>query len=210
MHVSTFGIIFRKQFLEELANRYPDLLSDLFNRYTTNTPFKLFEDSIFSSSEMNNVIHQIKNSFLMGNASDMYVEAKIIELLALQLDGANYGGRVGGEFLHCKTSADVDRMFEVKNILNADLLTPPTTLELSKTIGMNEKKLRCCFKEVFNNSIYNFILESRMLKATELLKNTDYTILEVAENCGYDYASHFTTAFKRFKGVTPMQFRKCV
>ena len=45
-------------------------------------------------------------------------------------------------------------------------------------------------------------------KFSQFLLDTDKTIFEIALDCGYEYASHFTTAFKRKYGLTPKQFKK--
>ncbi|PIE86081.1 MAG: AraC family transcriptional regulator, partial [Bacteroidia bacterium] len=48
----------------------------------------------------------------------------------------------------------------------------------------------------------------KMQLATQLLRDTNQSITEIAEQCGYDYASHFCTAFKRRFGVSPNEERK--
>ncbi|MFJ1322916.1 helix-turn-helix domain-containing protein [Capnocytophaga canis] len=38
--------------------------------------------------------------------------------------------------------------------------------------------------------------------------DTNKSISEIAEACGYDYVSHFSTAFKRKYHVSPLKFRE--
>ena len=55
-------------------------------------------------------------------------------------------------------------------------------------------------------------LTSQMIKdkAKELLKTTNLRIQEIAEQCGYENASHFMRQFKDKIGMTAVQFRKQV
>ena len=52
-------------------------------------------------------------------------------------------------------------------------------------------------------------MKVRMEKAQELLLGEpDKSIAQVAEEVGYNNSTYFTTAFKKFYGVTPSRFRE--
>jgi AraC-like DNA-binding protein len=46
-----------------------------------------------------------------------------------------------------------------------------------------------------------------MEMACRYLLDTDRTVQEIAELVGYEYHSHFTTAFRRKFGVSPVEYR---
>jgi AraC-like DNA-binding protein len=52
------------------------------------------------------------------------------------------------------------------------------------------------------------VIESRLLRAAELLKNTDKSVYEIAVDCGYDSESYFMRQFKKHKNCTPSEFRR--
>ncbi len=52
------------------------------------------------------------------------------------------------------------------------------------------------------------VIESRLLRAAELLKNTDKSVYEIAVECGYDSESYFMRQFKKHKNCTPSEFRR--
>lgn len=52
------------------------------------------------------------------------------------------------------------------------------------------------------------VIESRLLYATELLKNTDMSVAAIAEQCGYDSESYFMRQFKKHKNCTPSEYRR--
>ncbi len=52
------------------------------------------------------------------------------------------------------------------------------------------------------------VIESRLIFAAEMLKNTENTVTEIAEICGYDSESYFMRQFKMHKGCTPTEYRR--
>ena len=105
--------------------------------------------------------------------------------------------------------------------VNADLLLVEKTVayltknldtdiklnELSLKMGTNRTKLTIAFKDSFGLTVMHWFCEQRMLYAAELLKNTSKSIVEIAEQVGYQYQSHFTFAFKRKFTITPKGYR---
>jgi len=51
-------------------------------------------------------------------------------------------------------------------------------------------------------------MEYRLLKASELLKNTDESITNIAGYVGFSQASHFGKCFKEKTGYSPKDYRK--
>ncbi|MBR1691892.1 MAG: helix-turn-helix domain-containing protein [Lachnospiraceae bacterium] len=63
-------------------------------------------------------------------------------------------------------------------------------------------------KETTNMTYTEILLRIRMEKAQDLLANTNMTILQIAEEIGYDTAEHFIRQFKKFTTMTPTAYRK--
>ncbi len=202
----SFSVIFDKNYLESLVNRYPDLFSDTFEKHTKGVPFCMVEQHFITTNEINLIISQIKNSNIMGNIQNLYIESKVLELFALQLKQIQQYR--SNTFIYCKTATDIDKIREAKNILLKNLNAPPSIQDLAKKIGMNDKKLKYGFKEIYKQTIYGCLFDYKMNLARQLLLDTQKTIFEIGIRCGYEYASHFSTAFKRKFGVSPNVFRK--
>ena len=47
----------------------------------------------------------------------------------------------------------------------------------------------------------------RMEKAKKLLQESEFKIYEISEICGYNSVKHFISAFKKYTGTTPMQYK---
>ncbi len=52
-----------------------------------------------------------------------------------------------------------------------------------------------------------YILNLRLLRAKELLKNTDLTAAEITYQCGMEDPGYFSTLFRKTVGVTPIAYR---
>lgn len=64
------------------------------------------------------------------------------------------------------------------------------------------------FRALTNYSVSDYINKRRMCIGVDLLKNTDYTILDIAVRCGMNSHEVFTRNFKREFSLTPSQYRK--
>ncbi len=56
-------------------------------------------------------------------------------------------------------------------------------------------------------SYLELLAQIRYEEATWLLKEIDFPIKEIAYRLGYDDASHFSRAFRRFAGISPKEYR---
>lgn len=63
------------------------------------------------------------------------------------------------------------------------------------------------FKKYTNLTINEYLLERRMTEAKKLLKNTKHKSSEIAHMVGYQSNTYFTTAFKKYTGMTPTEYR---
>lgn len=203
---SSLSIVFHKHYLEALANKYPDFLGEAYKRFDSGETFKLATKKQKTTLEMIHIISQIKNAHLLGQAREIYTESKVMELLALQFQqGINYQEVLN--YSQFKSIDDIEKIHEARRLLIVDLNQSPTIPELSRNVGINECKLKYGFKEVYNKTIHQYLFEHKMNLARKLLLDTGYNIYEIANQCGYEDASHFTNAFKRKYGLNPREFR---
>lgn len=69
---------------------------------------------------------------------------------------------------------------------------------------------RCC--ELFNKYIgqtpNNYLIQYRISKSCEMLRETNLPICEIAIACGFQTASYFSYVFRKETGLVPQNFRK--
>ncbi len=64
------------------------------------------------------------------------------------------------------------------------------------------------FENYYKDTPANYIKEQKLLKASELLYSTDFSISEISYEVGFNDISHFTKLFKLKYNSTPSQYRK--
>lgn len=63
------------------------------------------------------------------------------------------------------------------------------------------------FKQITGLNFVDYLMNIRLEKAKQLLRDTDMKISEVAENVGYQH-SYFNRLFKKHESITPSQYRE--
>jgi len=134
---------------------------------------------------------------------DLFMLSKSIELLVLQAE--LYEQEESQQYI--KTRHDRDKLIAAKELLASNIDNPPTIVELSKQVGLNEYKLKKGFKELFGTTLFGYIHGLRMSLAKKLLLGTDKTAQEIAYETGYSSPPHFSKAFKKTFGVSPNSIR---
>lgn len=83
--------------------------------------------------------------------------------------------------------------------------------DLAKQINVPSRDLSIAINHVLNKHFFDFVNEYRIKKAMEIFKNTNddkLTVLEVLYEVGFNSKSSFNTAFKKFTGTTPSEFKR--
>ena len=79
--------------------------------------------------------------------------------------------------------------------------------ELAKEMGISRSYLHRKIYSGTKLSVSRFIRQIRLKKAKELLRNTSYTVSEVAFNVGYSSVSYFSKCYHDFYGYSPGEER---
>ena len=96
---------------------------------------------------------------------------------------------------------------EAINYIEQNFQNNITIEDIAAVCGIN----RSYFGKIFRNSIgrspQEFLMNYRMVKATELLKLTSLSIAEIGSAVGYENQLHFSRAFKTIYGVSQREWR---
>ena len=80
--------------------------------------------------------------------------------------------------------------------------------DIASACGLNRSYFGKIFHDAVGKSPQQFLLNYRMIKATELLKLSQMSIGEISSAVGYQNQLHFSRAFKNVYGVAPKEWRK--
>jgi AraC family transcriptional regulator len=66
------------------------------------------------------------------------------------------------------------------------------------------------FKSIHHVSPYQYLQELRIQKAEQLLKRSNVSIVDIAQQLGFENSNSFSRLFLQHKGVYPSQYRLSV
>lgn len=82
-----------------------------------------------------------------------------------------------------------------------------TLEELADYTHLSPSYLSRLFKKELGISVSNYICEKKIEKAQNLLKFSDFSLIEIANYLAFSSQSHFIQTFKKLVGVTPKKYR---
>lgn len=82
-----------------------------------------------------------------------------------------------------------------------------TAEETARVFSYSREYVSRLIKEATGLSFTGFVQKVRMEKAQDLLRNTNMTVAEIAEQVGYSSPEHFIRLFRRFSKMTPTGYR---
>jgi AraC-like DNA-binding protein len=104
--------------------------------------------------------------------------------------------------------ADLIRIIEEEK----GYLNPSFSLKtLSKDLGISQSHLSRIFKTEFDTSFTTYINSLRISNAKTFLSNSDfsnYTLVAIGLEAGFNSKTTFNTTFKKYTGKTPSEYRK--
>ena len=137
-----------------------------------------------------------------GPLNKLLLESCVLELLSINLEKMLCGIQSESDAGRL-TRTDRERLAYAREILLERLEAPPTLLELSRMIQMNDCKLKRSFKQCYGETVYEFVRDQRFEKAFLLLEQGERNVSEAAFAVGYTNVSHFSESFQKRFGISP-------
>ncbi|MBB3698227.1 helix-turn-helix domain-containing protein [Flammeovirga yaeyamensis] len=168
------------------------MVLDLFDQKST--PFKI-------KKNISLLLDDITTNQKRGLCQLMYLNGKIFEILS----------EISDQFTHYESDAQQQfepQMAKVKQLIDENLHIQYSINDLAKSVGINTSYLKKYFKEIYEETIFEYSTRKRMEYAKNLLSTTNLSISIISEKVGYQHSAHFSYAFKKNMDMTPNQFRK--
>ncbi|MDG0808159.1 response regulator transcription factor [Cohnella rhizosphaerae] len=84
---------------------------------------------------------------------------------------------------------------------------PISLKQIARYLHVNSAYLSFLFKEVTGENYLQYLTSCRMAEAELLLRDPAFKIYEIAERVGYHNAQHFSIVFKKYRQLTPLEYR---
>ncbi len=145
------------------------------------------------------------------------------DLLIAEGNQEDFYGKTISRALLLALLSNVVRMLScsfVKNIENSKIREVKNTVlaqyhnchlsvsKLADQLNCTADYLSWLFHRETGETLNRYINGLRLKRATDLLKNTDYTISEIAWICGFKTPSYFSRSFSRLFSSSPKEFRE--
>ena len=104
-----------------------------------------------------------------------------------------------------------DRIGQIKAVLEymeQNYRSSITLEELASVAGMNPRYFCGIFKKITHQTPMDYVAMYRIDHAANLLADTDLSITAISFECGFNECSYFIRTFKKYKHITPYQYRK--
>ncbi|MBO3698261.1 AraC family transcriptional regulator [Roseivirga sp. E12] len=127
-------------------------------------------------------------------------EVLFIHTLRSYAEGDNHITGVFAALFH-------ERISKALKVIHSDYAQNIQIEQLAKVSGMSRTNFINKFRALTGETPMNYVLQWRMLKASELLQNTEQSISQVAEGVGYTAEAAFIRIFKKRTNYTPLKYR---
>lgn len=175
------------------------LINSLYNS-TQNGQFLYFKVSKVESIQdlIKRIIMEIMSpAFMSESTIKLYMGLLMVELIKHADKAEHTEDYPVQHYLIVESLKYIDEHFQNASLYELALRLNQPSYALSKEI---KKATNYTFKELLQ--------EKRLIKAKELLENTDIPIASVIDQVGYDNVSYFYRIFKNKYKQTPKQFRE--
>ena len=138
----TFGmtsILVSPDFFQHLSERYTEYFGSAYLRFGRGETFFIAPKNLSIPIALSVALNDLEVSQMMGNASPMYLEAKVTEGLSLFMRETE-----GKEPVNAKIVgfSDRDKIYQARDIICSEYLNPPSLHDLALRVGTNECTLK--------------------------------------------------------------------
>ena len=193
------------EFFETLLSHYFDsdkieMGKSLFLTHVTKTAI---------TEDMYRVLSEIDGAEKYHEFKGVFVEAKLIELIALVLHGIFYNKTAmieRNKTLSEGASSDISQIESLHHRIQFNPADDYKTPQLAKNLSMSESKLTRLFRSLYGTSIHQYVQDQRLEKAASLISGKSLNVSEAALQSGYTNMSWFSKEFQKKFGISPKKF----
>lgn len=188
---SHYGIYNRNDLENVMQDIYNNPLIDLIpSHFTTKHPSDYVK--IFDKLTANN-----KNPYSTSSNNIL-----INQLIFLILSDVCHG-----IYNQAQTKSDNKILTETCKYIQDNFHRNISVSELANNVSLSPSYFLKMFKKSANTTPTEYIISIRLANAKQLLSESNFSVVQIAEMCGFNDASYFSHYFRRRFGMKPTEFR---
>lgn len=149
---------------------------------------------LFELPNIENEIDKIKNPINL-----FFLKGTIYNLLGEYYENT--------KFVHVEEE-NKSFLHAILDYINNHYMEDITLKDVAREMNYTYNYASMLFNKTFKMSFSEFLNKCRISYSCNLLINSNYTISEIASNCGYNSLRIFNRNFLKFKKLTPSQYKK--
>lgn len=166
-----------------------------------NSHQKIFRSDELTTADINGLTAEIMQEWeARDSAFELIIRANILKIFA-------------AIFRHWHQSSILPETAQITDTLKCALefvgenFATVTEAEVASHCNMSYNHFSYLFKKVMGKSFVDYVTFLRLREAEKLLLSSDKSITDIASRSGFSTSSYFISKFKKYKGMTPKQFR---
>lgn len=158
--------------------------------------------SLFPATHVGQMIDLFNDIILLHeeqNDQDLLLGAKILMLVdLLQQDAA----------INSNSDLKVySLMHQAKKYMKENASCDISTEDIAASVNLSESRFRFLFKKTYGITAHQHLINLRISMAKQLLWDNNYSMSEIAAQCGFGSQQYFSDMFKRETGLSPSKYK---
>ncbi len=169
---------------------------------------KLLPRILYRSQKEAPITHaaaQLMEAYRKEQFQELSAFAGISRLMTLILEGGCY---VPGTQENTENTHRIDQLKTVLEYIENHYRSPLSLDTLANVSGMNPKYFCRFFRSLTHQTPMDYVNDYRIEQASQLLLSTDASVTDIGLECGFNDSSYFVKVFRKYRGLTPNQYRK--
>ncbi len=196
-----------KEYINKKNNNIEYLQADLQDLFKNKKPNSVYNHYGNFNLKIADQIQQLEAIPHDGIARTLIIEGHMNIILGLQLlEHENFINNIW--LPESISQKDIEKIHDATNYIQSTLSESISVKSIARKVDLAPPKLQLGFKLLFSQSVSEYIKELKLLKARDLLKNTELSVSEVVYSIGYKNRSYFSRIFSERYGILPTDYRK--
>lgn len=192
------------------VHRYVDFITgDYFVLIIKPTQLLRYQQ-VFSTGAPRNAAHHFQDdntfTFLLETSLQEFLREGFSEIIAAYLTALF--GKLLPHFPVVKSGYQRDNVLKILEYCSVHYKEDLTVESVAAQLQLSSSCVSHIFSDRISMHFNDYVNSLRLSEATEILKNPDYSITEVANLSGFPTIRTFNRAFQKHYGMTPTAYRK--
>lgn len=136
---------------------------------------------------------------------ELIVHGSITQFFAAILQNGLY---VSNQSVKAERTHKIDLIKTILEYIELNFASQLSLEDLAAVANMNPSYFCRFFRSITHQSPMEYVNMYRIEKAAQMLYSTRLPVMDICMECGFNECSNFIKVFRKYKGVTPNQYRK--